>query len=618
MEIENRAFEGESCTYYCRLVVNALRLLSVEEVANYISFNSPTDKHVEFAKHIIDNRYTFYGFKDYMYCYVNIGREGVHNVIDVTCDVAIRMRGMDYSGLVTFVNMFYSITLICIPSTQDRYKWKYFDGRLWYDVDKMCMRRMVEDRIYDTKLLDKFGVEMPDQARFMDRTLPKLFNLDSIPAMLAHDFESLSDDKASVFCMPNCLYDIKRFTVRRQLPGDLCTLCGGTDPLANTLHLRDDMMQVFAQWMSGMDVAESYIDILASSLSEFGPRYAVINSGSGADGKSTLFHIVSRIFGTYCVTMPSTGPSADSKSSNEATPLATYLVKKRVNITTDANDVNRLLRTSGFKGLSGGDTFYIRRLHHEANSENPRLKMLVLINTNQTEFTATSINELTRLRVVRWLNKRITDEDKDIIPTHQAEGSNIATYRYEERFMSMYGGCLMMVLIMRHMDINTRGQGLVLCKKITGWTKQLVAPKTIARFLAACVEKSQPIVQQEVDAATSYALSLQGGTSSDPSVGDLYDKYTAWRKTTGKFSVSDPTNVENFRTHLGFYHRLDKRESKDGTEEEYVKGVRFKDSATLFPLLYGSVRGGMNFMSANMLQGAIMGQPPNVPTQIFY
>jgi hypothetical protein len=605
MNLENGIALGTSCTTDQKQLIDDMDLLDINNIIRFLFFGSYDERYGELAQRILDNRYTFYGWKDYMYCYMNSQDNIIDYIIDHICSNI--KTASEARMLVSVFTLLYSPVLVLVPEQQDKYSWRYFSDNVWIRVDKLQVKNMLRTRAYSSNIGERLGMTATAIDRAIESACVKVSKYESNHAMFAHYFEQDSNNKEDTFCMPSCTYDMKMGMLRKQLPGDLCTLSGSVDPDTRLWEeRRSGMIGVLSEWMGGVDVVDSYLNILSGALSEFGPRYAVINSGTGADGKSTFFHIVSKLFGGYCFTTPSSGPAIDTKGANDATPVANAMISRRVYITTDASNLWKLLASPGFKSMTGGDTTYIRRLYKEASSSNPRLKALVLINTNQADFVATSINELTRIRIVKWSSKRITDEDRDIIPKHQSADSGKVTPRFENVFIRKYGGCMMMELIHRHMNLTSNNMIIDVCPKIRQWTKDTVAPKTILRFMHACTQKldnsmydvvgMQGGVHQNtgVDDATSYALSVQS-SNEESSLEQLFMVYAIWRKTA-RFSATDPTTVDMFKTHLEFYYPISKRIASDGIEQFYIKGITLRPDVDVLSMIHPMGRSGMNMV----------------------
>jgi hypothetical protein len=596
MDAERSIALGTYCDIDQHSLIDSIDQLPVNVVAEFISFGDPSETHSLIAQDILHNRYTQQGWRNYMYCYINYSIETLNYVVDSICNYARTMSSLPENRILMFFRLFYSCSMILVDDGAGKYNWRYFNNRLWMRVDKLQIRTMLQTRLQICNVPSKLDIQ-PSKLESIIKNAWYLLSRGEVDSYLfAPTFERDADNKDTIFCMNTCAYDIIHSVIRRQLPSDLCTLAGDIDPDAKSWNEnKQEMMDILSTWMGGFDVADSYLDVLACALSEFGPRYAIINSGTGADGKSTFFHIVSKLFGSYCMTMPGTGPSVETKLANEATPVASAMIGKRVYITSDAINIARLLSSPGFKSVSGGDTTYIRRLYREADTNSPRLKALVLINTNQTDFIATSINELTRIRVVKWLTKRITTEDKDIVPRHQTHNSGDVIYRFEQVFITRLGSCMMMDLISRHIHLKSRSMTVDLCPQIRQWTKSVVAPKTILRFLHSCTTTIGNN-NNDLDEATSYALSVQH-TPTEASVESLYMLYAMWRRNGGRFSATDPTTMETFKTHLEFYYPISTRINSDNMDELYVKGIIIKSDIEFLNNLYPGQKVSNNFNS---------------------
>lgn len=598
MDAEKFIALGSACDIDQRGLIDSIPLLEIAPVANYLSFGLSNNVYEHIARTIIDNRYAYYGWKNYMYCYINSSESGLDYIVGQICSYASSISVSSVGSMLVVFRLLYSSIILVTLDSSDRYVWKYFNDRVWMQIDKQQIKGMLYARAKLSNIAERLHIQQDKVESVMDSVCLKIMRGDINSYMFSPGFNDDSDDKETTFCMRTCIYDIKNRYIRRPLPGDSCTLAGDVDPDKTSWDInRSDMIGTLSKWMGGDDVANSYLDILACALSEFGPRYAVINSGTGADGKSTFFHIVSKLFGSYCMTTPGTGPAIDTRGSNDATPVANAMISKRVYITTDATNVWKLLTSPGFKSITGGDQSYTRKLYKEASSSSPRLKALSLINTNQEDFVATSINELTRIRIVKWSSKRITDEDRDIIPKHQSIASHKVIHKFENIFINKYGSCMMIELIGRHMELMKRSMTVDVCPKIRQWTRDTVAPKTILRFIHACTQQTTIKVDTDIDDATSYALMLQGD-QEDVSVEKLFMTYKSWQKTGARFSNTDPTSMETFRIHLEFYYPISRRIASDGTEELYIKGVCLKPDVDFLNLLYPSNKGINTIMQA--------------------
>jgi hypothetical protein len=300
----------------------------------------------------------------------------------------------------------------------------------------------------------------------------------------------------------------------------------------------------------------------------------MVNSGTGADGKSTFTHIVSTIFGSYYASLPSGGLSVDAKNSNDATPVLNSLVGRRICITPDAKDVSAMMQSSTFKSVSGGDEIYTRRLNHEASDNPTPLKLLCIVNTNQVSIPLTKISELTRIKITKWENKTITDDDRSIIPSHQAASSRPGLFKFQEVFLKQYAAAMMLDLIIRHVRIKKNNYQISICDTIRNWTIEMIEPITVRAFMAACTYSVEP----PTDINESSALTIQGaGNYGEVTVSDLFLAYTNWKKSNGtKLTRSDPLDLESFKDHLDFRTPVKYRKSPLGIKEAYVVGIEIR------------------------------------------
>jgi hypothetical protein len=581
MQVEDAIALGEYITQHQRALVDTLPLLDEDRVARLLSRGYVEEGHLDIAQCVVANRYTSNGWRDYMYCALHIHCDLVDYVVaycnDVDCAPKDRVE--------LFVTLFYGPVLMLT----DGGMWKYFCKGTWMDVTTAQLRNMIVERVSLSRLGDRLGIS----PKVVNGLLRDLAAGRVCTALFIPSFNSNRDTKDNVFCMPTVVYDIGHNTLRIGLPSDMSTLKGGVDPdVTAWADRRADMMQTLVGWMSGQDVVDSFLDMLAGAVSEFRPRYALVNSGTGSDGKSTFSHVLKSLFGGYCAILPTKGLSSDARNANDATPLLNMLVGKRLSITPDATDVVGVIASPGFKSISGGDEIYRRALHQEASTVTHRLKMLAMINTNQVSIVLTQISELTRIKIVRWLSKTVTDEDRAVIPAHRLTRSTLGVFNFEKEFLSRFGSCLMSELLGRHHQLRQSGYNIHVCSTIRQWTKELVSPKTILNFLEAYTEKVDEFGGEEVSIET------------------LFVSYVSWRRLGGRFSSTDPTNIDAFTCHIEFYHPVLVRTSHTGTEEHYVSGIRLKSEYDRMGLMFPPSRGGTSMQGRLLLENVLRSNRP--------
>lgn len=585
MDLEDSIVAGDYLDHHQLAMLDMLPQLDVDTVANFVGMSSVDLKHIDLAHDIVANKHTRRRWRDYVYCAICIGKQDEYATDP---DVAIAIYCLQQCEYKTdlvrlFIKMFYSATLMIVPGPK-HHVYKYFLKGIWVDIDLTELRRMVCDRIGTTGLYSVMQIPLAEVERVCQQALAGFSGSSTCATMFYPRFDNTKDDKESIFAMPTTSYDIKLNVLRRPLPSDEATLRGGIDPcaVAEYTSKRDAMLKVLCNWMSGMDVVESYLDVVACAVGEFKPRYIIINSGTGSDGKSTWSHILQKLFGGYYAPLPSAGFSVDTKNSNDATPVLNTLVGKRLCITPDAKDVVSMLTSPGFKTITGGDEIYRRGLHKEATADTRPLKLLGIINTNETAIEVASLSACTRARMARWVNKTITLEDRAIVPAHQLTNSRAGVFNYERKFLAEYGGTLMLELLTRHRRLATTGYNIVICDKMRQWTRELISPKTILLFLEACTDKVPD------DASNTAIVEYGADDSPHTPVADLFVAYVSWRKGSARFSRTDPTNLQSFTCHLEFYHPIHMRKTSTGLDEPYVTAVRLKPEYEMLSTMHNS------------------------------
>lgn len=605
MDIEDSISVGTGCSVQQQQLIDFLPELELENIVSYIATDGRLESHVDKAREILNNRYSYFGWKDYMYCYIHIV-DNIDTMVKSICDYVNSANAM--SPLELFFYLFLGHSLLSTSGSKSgSYQWKYFCKGIWTNVDNSQICNMMYTRMESSNIGEVLGLRTRDMSKSLASLTRSMSHSNGLLSRLFYpSFRDICDPKGSTFAMPTCTYDMVHANTRVGLPADVSTRRGDVDPdLSVWKDKKKGMMRVFKTWMSEVDVVDSYLNIVAGALSEFKPRYAVINSGTGSDGKSTFFHILEKIFGGYCVISPSGGPSTDTSNTNDATPFANRLVGARLCLTGDSGDVAKLLSSPGFKSMSGGDSIYRRALHNEAAEFTPTLKMLCLVNTNQTSIVVPAVAELTRVKVFLWLHKTITDEDKAVIPSHRLKSFSRGVFSYENQFIKEYGNCLMAELIRRHIAIREGSATIKICNTIKDWTLACVGPKTILSFLKQCTQKEKQSTEEN-----QLILSTVDNVA-EPNIEELFVTYMNWRRRGVRLSPSDPNSLVSFRTHLEFYCPISIRVTEDGGEEEYVESLYLKPETQL--LSYRSSMGGGSILgsmfsgsTANRIMGSFI------------
>ena len=602
MNIENGIADGSVVANCFQELLSLLPQLSVGQVSQYLSYSKPTSESDHLATDIINHRFTFVGMKNYVHCLCNIDIVNIDGSttrgIDVFVDTIIyqiNLRDLKpKEKLYLFLTLLYCATLVTIIGSSSKaasIEWVAFNDRTWIRRDISLVKSCAIERLVALNFCSRVGIVVSDATMFYVESLKRLSSSMLVTFLSVQDYVSRCNKKDTVFTMPNCCLDYRYLIIRRPLPGDWSTFSGCQNPDVGAWSInRQDMMLELLKWMSDSEIVEDYLTILSQALFSFESRYSIVNRGSGSDGKSTWLAIIVNIFGTYSAAMPSIGPRLDSRNSNDATPVTNKLFRKRLAYGSDVQDIESVISSPGFKALSGGDNIYRRGLNKEAEESDETLKLLVIMNTNSENNVFTRAAEITRVKVVPFLHKMITEEDKELIPLHQTAGSAVGIPKYETKFIEKYGPTLMLELIIRHRDVRRKLLSTRLSKKMIANTKAAISPRTILIFMNDCTEDDHTESESSKDFDSRMRACIPGYDQSmftieddksldGVSVEQLYTVFLNWKREGHRFTRSDPNNIEEFTSHLAFYYTLEKKMySKTRGEQLYIKNIKIKGS----------------------------------------
>lgn len=553
------------------------------------------------VQRILETRYTPFGWRDYCHCYDHIAHTTRRDIVTYRSAVLRYSETLDskhdqqlYVGLCLYM----APKLIATGDKEP--EWHTFHNGIWSPISTQSIWNAAYNFVHEDGVSTRLGLGECINEILLHRALVNLLKRGGLAHSMLHvdDFSSICDDKDTVFTMPSATYDIEHGIVRTGLPSDLATMSSSVDvDYHEWRQRRSDMMRVLSTWMSGMDVVNTYLDIVSGAISEFKPRYAVVNYGTGSDGKSTWFLVLNEIFGSYCAMLPGTGPNMGNKNGNDATPLANLLVGKRLCLTSDSGDIMSVVRSPDFKSMTGGDPFYLRGMYKEAERRSRRLKQLAMFNTNSDSMSAYEISMRTRLRIFLWISKTISEEDMATIPAHQLLHSTLGTSGYEKKFMRLFGPTLLTELLIRHRDMYSKNMVPHICDKVRNWTMDMLKPKTILAFMECCTEpvEDQREHDKHDDRLTIDIMKRNTGVF----LSTLFTVYTTWRRSSGRMTSSDPTTINAFKGHIEHYYPVIKYPvPSSGRLDDYISGVIIKSEFDMVNAL--AMRVGPSFYGSNI------------------
>ena len=604
--------------------------LDEDMILDMILYNGNSQDQIELtlplAHHIMsNNKYTKRGYKDYMYCYKRgcFSRMGSEDFF-INTIASLVMHEDDVTKLCKFL-YYYLGHMLCCESIQGKtanvVQWFQFRQGAWLLIEQNTVYQMFTETLKNNSIMN--GLGSSDLVGMFNKLIKSKSSVLK-EQFLYNKFRDYCDDY-KIFAMSTLCFDLDLKMVRGLLPGDLCMLRGTVD-CANESEWsskRGNLLDALKSWMKSDDIVNTYLDCCSRALGEFEPRYAIVNYGTGADGKTTWLEILRRLWGDYSSTVPEKFFTSSSKDADGTTPVLTLLGRKRLVTCSDVADIRGLLTSTNFLTITGGDSQYERKLFSQGEAGvGNRRKCLILLNTNCQGVVATNVAQITRLNVVFWGSKYVKEEDVSRIPSHLIKNRSEAISRYVDKFMSEYGSILMTELLYRYVETSKNGGKITIAKEIVDFTTSFTAPQTMKKFLEECTiheeEKEVKVNNNDiVEKIGNVELALSQTNNKDldkePSLAELYNSYIVWRKINPSVDSSTDRSYNIFEQQIGYFYTISVRKSlniiSNRTEEvKFIKGLRLKDSDITSYITTGFAR---RADPLNMMYQ--MGPTPNFP-----
>lgn len=581
-----------SCPTIVKEFIERLELLYPSTISQLLNVDiesksneSSLDKCEKLASEIIEQRFTYIGSKNYLYLYLNFceaNDQAKNYYIDTACSVSLDNEKSDQEKIICFIILYFFPIAMCSNESSGRSSgnvWRLFIENVWVIHDKSTMNNMIRNRFRRSNIAEKLFITKNKEGVIKSSTLDTVLRfIDSgrIKDELTFSvFDSMRDSKFKVFLTCSSIaLDLENNFLRKSLPGDLSTLRSkATIDFAEHQNKLNSFKSAMLEWLTYEDVVDNFMKWLCTGLSQCYNRYCIVHSGSGSDGKSSAFKVIEHVFGTYCGITPTSGPAVDTRHGGDVTTLANFLVCKRLILTLDVPDVVSLIKSPGFKSLTGGDTIYRRKMFQEAHTDATTLRALSMISTNQERMQISSASEVTRIRVIRWLNKTVNPSDTDLLPEHQKVNCRVGNDRYVEMFIKEYANVFLTELVKNYIDGQQNKQKIIVCDTIMRWTKEAIKPLTVIYFLEACTEKIDDYDDDTKDVTNALAKAGFHDKSDELiKVETLYRRYAIWKKGVPRYTRNDPYDLQSFSNYLSCVMPI---ELISGIE--YVRGIRLKE-----------------------------------------
>ncbi len=235
-----------------------------------------------------------------------------------------------------------------------------------------------------------------------------------------HDDQFLNrlDENHHLIGFENGVYDLKLKKFRAGQPDDHISMStkqqyvkwNDNNPYAKYIH------NFFEQVMPIEAVRKYLLTRLSTCLSgENRDEIFIFCIGSGSNGKSLTFQLVSEALGDYYISCPITIITRKRNSSNAASPELARMKGVRCGVYQEPG-TDEEINVGIFKELSGNDRFMVRGLYSEPIEIRPQLKQFMTTN-ELPEIKAIDGGTWRRIRVIDFMSKFVENPD----PNNQYE-----------------------------------------------------------------------------------------------------------------------------------------------------------------------------------------------------
>ncbi len=220
------------------------------------------------------------------------------------------------------------------------------------------------------------------------------------------------DENHNLIGFDNGVYDLKLRKFRAGQPDDHISLStnqqyikwNDNNPYAKQIY------SFFEQVLPIKAVRDYFLTRLSTCVSgENREEIFYFCTGSGSNGKSLTFQLVSDALGDYYISCPITIITSKRNSSNAASPELLRMKGPRCGVYQEPGK-NEELNVGIFKEISGNDRFMVRGLFQEPIEIRPQLKQFMTTN-ELPEIKSTDGGTWRRVRVIDFMAKFVENPD---------------------------------------------------------------------------------------------------------------------------------------------------------------------------------------------------------------
>jgi len=263
-----------------------------------------------------------------------------------------------------------------VKYNSEKKKWCVWGNGKWSDREQSAITPMIKETIRSMALSgDKDAIKFAMDCESRPRISALIDLAAREPHVAAHETDF--DAEPMILNCRNGVVDLATGKLKEHNPGLMCSMMTNTNYNPNTecpkfMKFLDDIT------LSRPDISNFMQRWFGYSLTgSVSAQTFAIFYGNGANGKSTLVELISRIMGDYSRTAP---PDTFIMKQAGAIPNDVASLRgARLVLATETN-ANEKLAESKIKGMTGGDVIVARFLHGEFFQFNPSWKIVISTN----------------------------------------------------------------------------------------------------------------------------------------------------------------------------------------------------------------------------------------------
>ena len=295
----------------------------------------------------------------------------------------------------------------------DQFGWFVWNGKRWKsDPTEKAVR----------KLAHKTAKAIFDESKLVEEPLKRTkFAIRSghSPRITAMQRETRGDLERSVeeldrdpwlLNVENGTLDLRTGKLGKHKQDDLITKLA---PIKFDLEAKHDQLDQFFERIMPDEELREFIQRFSgyTMTGDTGEQCLVFSHGMGANGKTTLQELLSRILGDYATVLPFTSLlHNDRHQGGTASPDLARLVGARM-VCTSEPDINTRFSEALLKQLTGGDTIAARKLHKDFFEFKAKFK-LWLTGNHKPNIKGNDEGIWRRIKLVPF-NETIPEEERD-------------------------------------------------------------------------------------------------------------------------------------------------------------------------------------------------------------